>query len=130
MELAALLFVVFMPIAFLVWTLRFKTELALLTFAPLMMLVVVVLLLNFDATKDLNEPPYLNYTHSVLANQTQVIVSNTTTQTHNVYGVIVDHIPIGYTNLEVLNILMAVFVIVVAFIVLRRVTMARNSEEE
>lgn len=119
-----------MPIAFLVWTLRFKTELALLTFAPLMMLVVVVLLLNFDATRALPEAPYLNYTHSVLVNQTQVIVSNTTTQTHNVYGEQVDHIPLGYTTLQVLNILMAVFTIVVAFIVLRRVTIARRDATE
>jgi hypothetical protein len=128
MEIFSLLFIVTLPIAFLVWTLKFKSELVLVALAPLLMTMIPTLMLNIE-TAESGLQPILTYTHREITNTTSTVVGNTTI-TVNEYDNIPDTYPLGYTSLQVLNITHGIFIVVVTFIILRRVFQARQSTEE
>lgn len=121
MEIFVLIFVTILPVVFLVWTLKFKTELALLAIAPLAMLFLIVFSINSDNI--------LTYTHNICFD----VRTNATATTNSTLGIanatygndvicreIQDRYTIPPSYMQILNISMLTFALIVMVIVIRR----------
>lgn len=127
MEIFVMVLMFAMPIAFLVWSLKFKGIFSLLALAPLAMINVLVLSMNVGF--DQNNPPAMTYTHNEILNQT-AITSGGNTTTVNHYGQVQDNYVIGFKNMQILNTLVGVFTIIIGFVVFRRVTRYKKTDPD
>lgn len=121
MELVALVFVLALPIVFLVWSLKFKGVRALSAIAPLFIILSVLLIIQNEASP--NNPPSIEFTSNLVTNSTthlETINGTDYVYTINEYTPVTTTYPIPYQYMQLVNVGYGLFMIIVVFVIMMR----------